>query len=243
MTGKIDENHVEPTPHFLKPDGTPYRVAIGLPSDDFLYTDMGLSLVGIVAHGGVVFSLLNQRGCYVHENRRHIAEVAIEHAVDYLFFMDTDIVAPPNTVLRLLSHKRPVVGATYVKRKHPHTLLGSTISGDLNLPMTGLHEMAELPTGCMLIDMKVFDQIRDDGPLFRTPVINGKTKGEDIDFSHRCLAAGVKMFVDVDLSLQVAHLGVKKFTILETMMAQQQQQAPRGTAPTPISEMPIPKVA
>lgn len=227
-------------PPFMKENGQQYKVAIGIPSEDTVFTDFALCLGSLIIFGGAHYGVFNQRGCYVHDNRDFIVNEAKKWGADYLFFIDTDIIAPPNTILRLLSHKKPVAGATYVKRRSPHPILGATFDSRLAIPAHGLHRFAELPTGCMLIDMKVFDTIADGGPHFRTPVINGKTKGEDIDFCHRCLEKDVHIFCDIDLSLELAHIGVKKYNIVEAQQGMYAPPKPRGTEPTPVDEIPVP---
>ena len=134
----------------------------------------------------------------------------------HLLFLDSDMTFPYDALARLLSHQKDIVGATYVRRRFPHGLLGSKIDGSAEVPTTGLVQMAEMPTGCLLIKMDCFDLI--EKPYFRHKVSGDHMIGEDILFCRTMTALGKEIWCDMDLSLQLGHLGQEKYTILNSHM-------------------------
>ena len=86
--------------------------------------------------------------------------------MDYLFFIDSDIVLHPHTLRRLLAHDKDIVGGTYVQRVEPHALLGKDVHGvpfasnpEVQIQPGALLEVSALPTGCLLVSMAVFDKL------------------------------------------------------------------------------------
>lgn len=82
--------------------------------------------------------------------------------------------------------------------------------------ITGLHKVWSVGMGCMLTKIDVFKQMPQ--PWFQY-VWNNDTQdlsGEDIYFCNQVGDYGYEVFVDADISQQVAHLGTKAFLLSET---------------------------
>lgn len=196
------------------------RLCVGVPSSDMLHAEFAIALSGLIAftiQHGVHPMIANPRTSYIYAGRNMCVDAAIEHKADYLLFLDSDMVFPPQTALRLMSHRKDIVGGTYVKRVDPHPILGSPYEGGQLAQTTGLQRMAELPTGCMLIDMKVFDKFKP--PYFwHKPHPSGGLYGEDILFCHEAMERGFEIWADMDLSMKLGHIGNKTFTIPDTYL-------------------------
>ncbi|GAH78299.1 unnamed protein product, partial [marine sediment metagenome] len=52
--------------------------------------------------------------------RNYAAKQLLEQKFSYLFFMDSDIILPPNSVMRLLETKLPLIGCYYTHRFPPY---------------------------------------------------------------------------------------------------------------------------
>lgn len=190
----------------------PPRVGIGIPSSDIVYTDFAMCLAhmfGAFRSGQIV--LINAKGCYVDNGRNELVRVAQEKQCTHLLQLDSDMLFPPMTLERLLSHRKDIVGCVYSRRVEPFTNLGNPkdksiekVSAD-----TELMEMDMLPTGCLLVDMNVFKRI--DKPYFQRPLreINGQMEpmGEDVHFCERMRVAGFRIWADVKLSMHLGHIG------------------------------------
>lgn len=196
------------------------KVVLGVPSGDMMHADCAFALMGLVASSRARLVLANPKSCYVWQARNVCVDVAQQHGADWLFFVDSDIVLPSDALDRLLAHNKDMVGATYIKRAPPHSVLGSRLDGALDMPATGLLAMAEMPTGCLLIRTSLFDKLAK--PYFRHEVAGDTMIGEDILFCRAMVARGVSIFCDMDLSYQLRHLGMHGYNLgemLETMQA------------------------
>lgn len=182
-------------------------VTIAIPSRDFVHTNFVFSLISLVMCSGPVY-IANIRSSILPVSRSILVERAQANKSDYILFLDSDMVFPPDALKRLLAHDKDIVCATYCRREGATEPMGCTVEWDgINSNATGLIEGGRLPTGCMLIRMLVFDKM--DKPYFRWGINEGKSEivGEDVEFCDRARALGYKVWVDMDLSKQVGHIG------------------------------------
>ena len=190
---------------------TPRRVAICVPSGDIVLADFAMCLAALTYASGLPLALINTKGSLVQTNRNNAVVQAKQLGVDYILFIDSDMTFPMTALKRLLAHGKDIVAATYVQRTPPHRILHQTIDGQEIRTTGGLVEVAGLPTGFMLIRAEVFDKI--EWPCFRTPVISDpetgvpSTQSEDYYFCQEARKAGYKIWLDVDLTFEMGHVG------------------------------------
>lgn len=225
-------------PAYTAPTGAQVRpavphIAIGLPSGDMVHKNHALSLAAMAFSYGMKLTLLDSRSSIITNARNECVKQAQLNNADYLFFIDSDVCFPNHALVRLLSHKLDIVGATYHRRVPPFDVLGRTLTEGPTEVKTGLLEMAGLPTGLLLIKMSVFEKIKR--PYFRLihteeteGLPEGDTLGEDYYFCNKMREAGIRMWCDVDLSYSVGHVGQWVFTPGNTTC-----QTPMGDAPPP----------
>ncbi len=184
------------------------RVAIAVPSGDMVHADFTVSLAAL-CHGcaSLDIHILNTKSSIVAIARNNAVAMAQDAQVDYLWFVDSDMVFPPTTLLRLLIHQKDVVGATYVKRVAPHPVLGTALNPQPDTPPPGLLEMSRIPTGCLLIKMSVFDRLERPYFHFGINPDNGDIVGEDYLFCDKVRAAGMRIWCDGALSHEIGHIG------------------------------------
>lgn len=141
--------------------------------------------------------------------RNDLVEQALEEGCTHLLMMDTDQIYEPDTISRLLSHGKPVVGAAVHRRWPPFDLV--MLRGELgaysHVPEVECYSGKLVPvdatgTGCLLFDTRVFLEI--PAPWFQFGHHNGQPVGEDIMLCSKLRAAGVP--IHVDTSLEVTHL-------------------------------------
>lgn len=194
------------------------KVTIGIPSGDMVHADFARCLAAVTYKEAIArreFSLAWVKGSLVAVNRNECVKLAQQANATHLLFWDTDITATPDTIGRLLARDKPAVGATYCARTPPHTPHVDLLPGQDRLDARGCIEVAGLPTGLLLIRMEVFAQLKE--PWFQTPAIihpdtgQPTLQGEDVFFSQQMRKAGFSMWLDADLSLDVAHLGQQAF--------------------------------
>ncbi len=145
---------------------------------------------------GIEIQPLLGLGCYIHTNRQMIADEAVKAGCSHLLFVDSDMMFGSDTIVRLMSNGKDIVGARYNKKMIPPV---STVPGDLK----GLTEVPFLPTGLLLINTEVFTKIGK--PYFS----HQDAESEDVYFCEKAKANGYQLFCDP--TIQVGHLGTAIF--------------------------------
>jgi predicted SAM-dependent methyltransferase len=151
-------------------------------------------------------------GLEVGDARNQMVEQALRDGVEWLFFLDYDVIPPPNALVKLLSLKTDISAGVYNSKAVPSYPLIRVKGWDYafeDWEQGDLIKADGVGMGCALINMKVFKKI--DPPWFRT--VNGyspKTHDvlshmtEDIYFCEKALAAGFDIIVDT--SVQAGHV-------------------------------------
>jgi len=129
--------------------------------------------------------------------RLETLEESLGRRADWTVWFDDDMVFPGNTIAKLLSHKKDIVGASYVRRTEPHDLLG--VPEGSVVQTTGLSPFKRLPGGCLAVRRSVFDKV---GRWTVTDEL-----GEDAIFCDRAREAGFEIWCDLDLTREVKHVG------------------------------------
>lgn len=198
------------------------RVGICIPSSDHWKADFGLSLAKMTAHfvmnwpdKTAEFGIHNFRSSILPSSRNALVEWAQETEATHVLFLDDDMLFPPDTLNRLLEHKKPIVAANCVTREFPAkpTATKDEVRVYTEEGSEGLEEVHSIGTAIMLIDMKVFESI--DMPYFafsKHPFKPNRCRGEDTWFCKRARTAGYQIFIDHGLSQEVGHIGQQVFT-------------------------------
>lgn len=229
-------NAPTPAQRQIMPNGLPFvKLVVGIPNGGDILIDPAISLMANFDTLGYIPPIIHYESCYVHKGRDHCARQARLMGAEYLFFHDTDVVLPPNALATLIKHAvrddLDVVGASYVLRRPPHTLVGERYDGEQVVPGEGMMRMRILPTGCMLINMRVFDDLPE--PYFQTPVLLRKDKdghealqevGEDVDFCERLIARGRQIWCDMTLTRKIGHVAKVVLTVDGIMRGMEVQQ-------------------
>lgn len=173
---------------------------------------------------GFVFSI----GTYVHSARNELLKEALKNDVDYILWLDSDMVFPPDTLMRLISHRVPgLVGANYSTKDFPGRFVAIKEVTKPGAPgkmcattedSEGLEEVEAIGFGVCLLDMKaVRDWVDGEDPdarpfFFEWVEGMGTQYGEDVVFCNSLRAHGGRIFVDHDLSKVVKHTGNYEYT-------------------------------
>jgi hypothetical protein len=151
----------------------------------------------------------------IDEMRNALVRDAMSANCTHLLMADTDQCYHPETITRLLSHKKPIVGCLVYRRYPPFDPL--MLRGELGKYQTvaewepdSLVEVDATGTGCLLFDMQVFRDMPAPWFRFRKDVGSGKPVGEDIGFCSDLRAAGYRIFVDT--SVPAGHLSQMMIT-------------------------------
>ena len=177
------------------------RIVIGVPTTGSIKTETVESLIGLIGASDYEIHFFTKTGCFIHDNRRLLVDEAKFINADYLLFIDSDIIVPTDTLTRLLAHNKMIIGVNSKKRFLPLT---STVRGEIS---EELFKCESVGTGCILINMKVFDII--DRPYFwyedtSTQFISDFI-GEDIWFCRQAERKGIEIWCDP--TIKVGHIG------------------------------------
>lgn len=190
------------------------RILIGVPSSDDVKADFAMSLAALMGQTTlnsirrpIKIALANHKGSVVMEARRTLADAAVNADVDYLLFLDADMTFPPDTLSRLLAHKKPFVGASYVKRDGSGVLLGKPLLGEVRPTFSGslLLPMAHIPLGCCLIQTSLLKVL--PRPWFRYITTEAGTTSEDTYFCALVREANETVWCDHKLTGELGHIG------------------------------------
>lgn len=143
----------------------PQTVLVNILSVDFCTTHWALGLRRLIIPGGIDPQLV--AGLPFDHARNKAAEMTLQNGVDWCMFLDSDVIPPPNAILRMMSHRRPVISGVYARRSPPHALPVAQKGGrwvEPNLPPNTLMEVDVVGAGCLLIHRSVFEKMPHQDP-------------------------------------------------------------------------------
>lgn len=207
-----------------------WKIAICVPSRGtnpmgFTY-DLASMLVysaACLVHNDIADVTLNfVTGTYIHVNRNDLMQLALENEADYTLWLDDDMRFPRDTLIRLLEHNVPIVGANYSSRRMPPSPIAikhiDVVNGSTRLQTreedTHLERVDAVGFGVVLVKSKV--ALAVGYPWFETKDPEGGEElrvGEDVDFCMKAKAAGFDVFVDHGLSQEVRHIGQFDYSV------------------------------
>jgi len=198
------------------------RLAIGGPTRDTVPASFAVSAAHLFAYTREVgpwgrdVTMDFVASTYIHVGREWFLEAAIKQGATHVFWLDTDMVLPRETIVLLAMHDRPVVACNYVVRQ-PSRLFTAHRMG-VRIPTTatsmGLEAVEYVGMGAMLMRTSV---VADLGrPWFRHGLNEmGGDIGEDVMFCRGLAAAGHTMWIDHDVSRLVGHVGQYAYATTE----------------------------
>ncbi len=142
--------------------------------------------------------------------RNSLVQQAQFEGCSQLFMMDTDQIYPPDTLTKLMSHKKDICGVRVHRRYPPFDPIflrkdkdkGYWRISDEEMFSGNLVEVDATGTGALLFNMEIFDKIED--PWFKFTIDSTGRTGEDIYFCEKAKEMGFQIFVDT--SIEVEHL-------------------------------------
>ncbi len=141
----------------------PIRVALAVPSGRTWEATTANCIAALAARSavaGIDLFFCNIQSSQVTHGRNTSVRIAMEHGCDWIMWLDSDMRVNPDVLVRLLSHDRPIVGATYNKRvpraDGSYETLGRLKGPHPDTLNDGLHEANFLPGGIMLVNMDMY---------------------------------------------------------------------------------------
>ena len=152
--------------------------------------------------------LLNQR--------ERLLEQAKKVNSDYVLWIDSDMMFPSTTAVRLLEHNKDIVACNYTKRTKPLKTVAYTNLNDWNswVPMEPQDELVKVEgvgMGCMLMKLDIFEKIQKPYFEFRYKEDTQDYFGEDFILLSKLREQGYDVYIDTVLSMDIKHLGIYAF--------------------------------
>ncbi len=191
----------------------PTKLAILVPCRETLYTLFASSLNEMIktcVMAGIDTHVIYDSSTILLNQRENLAKQAVEINADYMLWLDSDMMFPSTTAMRLMSHNKDVVAANYMKRSSPLTTVAYPERGkwDEWLPLENQEELEEVEgigMGCILMKTAILHEI--ERPWFAFEYKDESWHGEDFYFQSKLRDAGYKLWVDMNISRQIRHVG------------------------------------
>lgn len=182
------------------------RVGIGLPLVALKGKPL-VSLCSTLCTTDAEMALLVTEGPYIPYNRLLLVNLAKEEKCEYLFFVDSDVVYPKDTLARLLAHDKDVVAGHYKMKTAPPMGMAFDLDGT-RIPIEAmphtLFELGAIGCGCMLIKLHIFEKL--ERPFFQVRIEGDDlVVSEDVWFCDRVRRAGFQVWCDPTIELY--HMG------------------------------------
>lgn len=189
------------------------KLIILVPCRDMVHSLFTMSLTELVKTcvlAGIDVHVTYDMSTILLNQREKLADKAVEIRADYLLWLDSDMMFPSTTALRLMGHNKDIVAANYMKRSVPLTTVAYPTINDWDnwLPLESQQELEPVEgigMGCMLMKTSVLSDIQK--PWFEFEYQDGSWHGEDFYFQKKLRDAGHQILVDMNLSRQVRHIG------------------------------------
>lgn len=185
----------------------------------------------LLAQLGIPCAHVHAIGKPIHEARNSIADAFLKSGMSDLVMIDSDMSWKAWDVVRLLATRHAVVAGVGRKRNDlsdsdPEAWCFNPISPtDIPCDQAGMAEVAQVGTGFMRINVRVFERLRDAHPEWRrrkntegtdhyTAFFRWTSEGEDdisedIRFCRDYRALGGK--IHIDPSIELGHYGTRNY--------------------------------
>lgn len=189
------------------------KVLIAVPCMDQVPAPFCQSLALLQKTGECVLTM--KSGSLIYTSRNSLATTAIQSEADYVFWLDSDMVFKPDTLIRMMETLKErdldILTGLYFRRVPPYSpVLFDRL--DINGVECKFSEFKEIPDGlfevgacgfgCVLMKTDVFFDVQSKFGNMFAPIGNN---GEDVAFCWRARECGYKIFCDP--SVICGHVG------------------------------------
>lgn len=196
-------------------DGKSTSVSILVPTRDTVYSHFSYSLGNLIKTTtlmGVDVHLFFDASTILINQRENLINQAIAVKSEWVLWLDSDMMFPPTTLLRLLAHNKDIVSCNYMKRSFPFKSVAFTDTNDWEswVPIQSEDELVTVDAigmGCVLMRTSIFQKLNK--PYFEY-TYQPETKdwgGEDFTLFKKLNKVGHEVKVDMNLSNDIYHIG------------------------------------
>lgn len=180
------------------------KILIALPSAKDVEPDTLKSIHRLIVPSGYEVYLEMFFGYRIDQVRNLIANFTIQNKFDYLFCVDSDMVLESDTLIKLLSTDKDIVGGVYRQRNLqtviPEVYFSTPNGGSRNAYVDEIKTAPDLfPVdsigfGCVLIKNKVITTIETPHFFYKHSIDFTETVSEDTFFCRKARSYGFETF-------------------------------------------------
>jgi FkbM family methyltransferase len=194
------------------------KILIGIPTAKYIEVDTFKSLWDLTVPEGYELDFQYFYGYSISQIRNLIADWAKRY--DYLFSVDSDIVLPKDTLVKMLDADKDIISGLYIQRKPGEQILEVYMSthggGCTNIPYSRLekHSVVEIEAcgmGCALIKSDVFRKVPYPHFYYKEALTMAETVSEDVYFCRKAKQHGYTVWADA--TIKCDHVGSTKFSL------------------------------
>lgn len=193
----------------------PKRVLIALPTRKDIEPETFKAIYDMIIPDEVETYLEYFYGYRIDQVRNKIAEYAINNQFDYVLFVDSDIIMPPNTLQRFIEADKAVIGGVYVQKTDDSILElwhdnGNRFLLDDLKDKKGLIQVGAIGFGCVLVKTHILEELGYPQFEYNVALDHNDTVSEDFDF---CMNANDGGDIWADLDIKLTHIGKRYYTV------------------------------
>lgn len=197
----------------------PTKLAILVPTRDTVHSQFAYCLAQLIkttSEASIDTYLFFDSSTILLNQREKLIENAKDIKCDYVLWLDSDMMFPSTTALRLLAHNKDIVACNYMKRSKPLKTVAYTdlTNWDSWLPLEPKDDLIKVEgvgMGCMLMKTEIFNSLQK--PYFEF-TYKGDTQdwyGEDFMLLTKLRLNEFNVYIDTILSMDIKHLGIYAF--------------------------------
>lgn len=198
------------------------KTLIAVPSHEMVHARFTESLMNLDKPAGTGFAMITNT--LIYTSRNLIAQEAVKAGFDRVLWIDSDMIFPPDTLIRLsadLDEGRDLVSALCFTRRETsvpciHSDLTWEVKPDgwvntnaeiyFDYPRDTIFEVAGCGFGCVMTSAALLKKMIDK---YGAPFYPLMGMGEDTSFCFRARQDGVKMYCDS--RVKIGHIGSKVY--------------------------------
>ena len=184
------------------------RILIAVPTFENILPDTFKSIYNLEKTEDMLTDFDFIRGYHCARARNIIADKAINNNYDYVLMVDSDVILPSYTLLKMLDNPKPVCLGCYPRKNTSTGVFEIFKTGQQDFvdtysygeitSLSGKIEIKGGGFGCAMIDVNIFNNLPH--PFFKyVEYENGACLSEDCYFCSNAAKAGYKIYADTDV--------------------------------------------
>lgn len=179
-------------------------VAIAIPVERQVSIHWAINLARLIAPISPNVHIIYRSGAVVDVLRNALVKDCLNINASHIFWLDSDVLPPPEAIPRLMSHKYPIVSGVYRSKTNAigAWMLKGVVDGVKRYsPVSSIANQVVLAdavgAGCLLTDIRLFKRLPE--PWFKWGILDLDKPGtsEDFYFCEKVFEhTGLKVLVD-----------------------------------------------